>query len=117
MSSRSPITTHVLNTATGRPVVGIAITLYRRASASDVWQEIGSGVTDADGRASQLLPPGTLTKQDYRLTFGTGSYFAEQGIVSLYPEVSIEFCVIHPDEHYHIPLLVSPFSFSTYRGS
>jgi 5-hydroxyisourate hydrolase len=105
------ITTHVLDTSRGRPAAGIAITLSFHAS--DGWKEIGSGKTDADGRLRDLTKPGALQTGTYRITFDTGSYFPE----GFYPEVSVVFAIKDGSAHYHVPLLVSPFGYSTYRGS
>jgi 5-hydroxyisourate hydrolase len=108
---RSPITTHVLDTALGRPAAGVEIRLFRGAA------ELARGTTNDDGRIADLLAPGTLEAGTHRLTFATGPYFAATGRPVFYPEVSIEFTVAAPGEHYHIPLLLSPFGYSTYRGS
>jgi 5-hydroxyisourate hydrolase len=112
----SPITTHVLDTSRGRPAVGVAIRLERRDGAG-AYAAVGSGVTDSDGRLRTLLEAGTLTVGVYRLTFDTGAYFDALGTPGFYPEASITFSVLRADEHYHVPLLLNPFGFSTYRGS
>jgi 5-hydroxyisourate hydrolase len=110
------ITTHVLDTSLGRPAGGMRIILERAAAGA--WQRIGEGVTDSDGRLRTLVPahaavePGT-----YRLTFGTGAYFAARKIAGFYPEVAVTFEVAAGQSHYHVPLLLSPFGYSTYRGS
>jgi 5-hydroxyisourate hydrolase len=112
----SGITTHVLDTARGRPASGVRIRLEIRSEAG--WQEVGRAETDADGRARQLLPAGTdLTAGVYRLTFGIETYFQAQGIEGFYPEASIAFYVRDAAQHYHVPLLLSPYGYSTYRGS
>jgi 5-hydroxyisourate hydrolase len=112
----SAITTHVLDTARGRPAAGVAIVLERVAEGAAT--TIGRGVTDADGRLRDLLPAGApLDAGTYRLGFDTGGYFAAQGVESFYPEVAIVFLVKSGGEHYHVPLLLSPFGYSTYRGS
>ena len=103
------ITTHVLDTATGRPAAGIAVTL---AIHDGEWRTIGRGTTDKDGRLRTLLDDTALQRATYRLTFGTGDY--NQGF---FPEVSIVFRVDNPGENYHVPLLLSPYGYSTYRGS
>ena len=113
----SAITTHVLDTSRGRPASGVAVRLELE-SADGAWKRIGKAVTDADGRASNLLPHGfALHGGVYRLTFATGPYFAAQEIEAFYREVVIVFTVSDPAQHYHVPLLLSPFGYSTYRGS
>lgn len=112
----SQITTHVLDTSLGRPAAGIAVMLEIEAPGG-AWKEISRGATDADGRLRHLLAPGALVKGTYRLTFETQAYFAQQQKKGFYPEVSIVFEVPDAAEHYHVPLLLSPFGYSTYRGS
>jgi 5-hydroxyisourate hydrolase len=109
------ISTHVLNTAIGRPAAGMPVTLERVDSGS--WSEVAGGTTNDDGRVGVLVEDADLQIGTYRITFGTGGYFADRGEVSFYPEVGIDFEVHDAAEHYHVPLLVSPWSFSTYRGS
>jgi 5-hydroxyisourate hydrolase len=111
----SPLTTHVLDTSTGRPASGVGLALHRRAPEGFVG--LARAETNADGRAPDLLPAGALEAGVYRLSFATGAYFAREGRTCFYPEVTIEFEVTHPDEHHHVPLLLSPFGYSTYRGS
>jgi 5-hydroxyisourate hydrolase len=112
----SALTTHVLDTSLGRPAAGVAVTLERRES--DVWIELGRGRTDADGRCRDLLPQGVaLQPSVYRLSFGSGAYFAARGVPAFYPEVGVVFEVREPAQHHHVPLLLSPFGYSTYRGS
>lgn len=119
MSQRSPITTHILDTAQGRPARGVPVTLERRVGAS--FEEVGAGRTDEDGRVTDLLRPGSLAAGEYRISFDTDAYYrsgAPAGRESaFYPRVTIDFRVGSTDEHYHVPLLLSPFGFSTYRGS
>lgn len=111
------ITTHVLDTARGRPAAGIALTLERQTDTG-TWQSLASGATNADGRLAEWLPQAPpVVAGTYRLTFDTGTYFATQQIAAFYPSVTILFHLAHPTEHYHIPLLLSPFGYSTYRGS
>jgi 5-hydroxyisourate hydrolase len=114
-AGKSPITTHVLDTSIGRPARGIAVALARRDGEAFV--ELGRGTTDADGRVTTLLPPGKLVAGTYRLAFAVGAYFAAGGRAPFYPHVEIAFTVAATDEHYHVPLLLSPFGYSTYRGS
>jgi 5-hydroxyisourate hydrolase len=113
---KCPITTHILDLATGSPAEGVQAQLDFRSG--DSWESSGRGTTDADGRIAQLMPPGqALTAGTYRLTFRTEAYHREAGREAFHPRVTIEFCVSDTDEHYHIPLLLSPFGYSTYRGS
>jgi hydroxyisourate hydrolase len=112
--STSAITTHVLDTALGRPAAGVAVRLER--SGPDGWQLLGSGVTDADGRIREIGPERTEAGH-HRLTFDTGGYFAAAGRETFFPEVTITFTVADPDTHHHVPILLSPFALSTYRGS
>jgi 5-hydroxyisourate hydrolase len=114
--SRSPITTHVLDLARGKPAQGILVNLEHEEKGT--WREIGKGRTDADGRIEDLLARGSQAPSGgYRLSFGTGEYFRAQGGATFYPSVVISFQVTAPGEHYHVPLLVSPYGYSTYRGS
>jgi 5-hydroxyisourate hydrolase len=112
----SAITTHVLDTALGRPAEGVPVIL-ERLSTGDVAEIIGRGATDHDGRLRDLAPLGPLIPGTYRLRFDTGTYFSEQELESFYPEVLVTFRVRGGTEHYHVPLLLSPFGYSTYRGS
>jgi 5-hydroxyisourate hydrolase len=109
------ITTHVLDTSRGRPASGVPVRLEMWVRE---WLEVGRAVTDSDGRARELLPPEQpLEAGTWRLTFDLGSWFAAQGIEAFYPEASIVFLVRDPGQHHHVPLLLSPFGYSTYRGS
>lgn len=112
---KSPITTHVLDTAIGRPAQGVDVLLERREG--DGWRAVGRGTTNADGRVTDLLAPGSLTAGTWRLTFAVGDYLAAQDRAGFYPEVPVVFTITAPDEHYHVPLLLNPFGYSTYRGS
>jgi 5-hydroxyisourate hydrolase len=109
------ITTHVLDTARGRPAAGVPIVLER--SGDGCWEELGRGATDADGRLRDLVAEGSAPGAGrYRLTFDTGAYFRSRGQSAFYPEVAVVFAVA-AGEHHHVPLLLSPFGYSTYRGS
>jgi len=113
----SGITTHVLDTSRGQPAEGVPVRLELE-SADGSWKQIGKGITDVDGRVQDLLPSGfALHSGVYRLVFDTESYFAGQSIEGFYREVSIVFAIRDPAEHYHVPILLSPFGYSTYRGS
>jgi 5-hydroxyisourate hydrolase len=110
------LSTHVLDTSRGRPASGIHVLLEVRTEKD--WREVGRAMTDGDGRVRQLLPMGSaLTTGIYRLTFEIDTYFRTQGIQGFYPEASIVFHVRDANQHYHVPLLLSPFGYSTYRGS
>jgi 5-hydroxyisourate hydrolase len=112
----SPITTHVLDTARGRPASGIHVSLEARVN--DAWIRLGDGRTDDDGRVHTLFREDvSLDPAVYRLIFDTGAYFASLAIETFYPRVVVEFAVAEGQAHYHVPLLLSPFGYSTYRGS
>lgn len=106
------LSTHVLDTALGRPAQGIRVTLDQEGVVT------GSGVTDADGRANDLVPrQSTLSEGTYRLTFYVADYFSKTARETFYEEIVISFRIAAGSEHYHVPLLLSPFGYSTYRGS
>jgi 5-hydroxyisourate hydrolase len=109
------ITTHVLDLSAGRPGRGIAIELER--ADHGIWRLVGGGVTDDDGRLRTLTPTATVNEGIYRIRFQVGPYFAAQQIEPFFPVVEIQFVVSDGAQHYHVPLLLSPFGFSTYRGS
>ncbi len=110
----SQITTHILDTTKGKPATGVTIVLY--AHESD-WTEIAKGVTNKDGRIADLLPPGeVLPLGMYKMKFLTKDYFNDQNIETFYPVIEIVFSITSP-EHYHIPLLLNPFGYTTYLGS
>jgi len=112
----SQITTHVLNTMTGKPAEGISIVLEKKDTGND-WVEISSGTTNGDGRISDLLDENQFLEIGiYRMIFQTNKYFDQIDLKCFYPEVPIVFEIIDKS-HYHIPLLLSPFGYSTYRGS
>jgi 5-hydroxyisourate hydrolase len=110
------ITTHVLDVSIGRPAAGVPVILEIE-KAGGTWKELSRGATDSDGRLRHLLAPGSLVEGTYRLTFETQMYFEARRIAGLYPQVSVVFHVRDAKERYHIPLLLSPYGYSTYRGS
>jgi 5-hydroxyisourate hydrolase len=111
------ITTHVLDTARGRPATGVTVVLEMQ-DPQGVWQRLGQGTTDEDGRLITLLShDDKLATGIYRLTFETRKYFATHHTEGFYPQVSVVFEVREPSQHYHVPLLLSPYGYSTYRGS
>ena len=110
------ITTHVLDLASGRPAVGVKVSLTRVDRGKR--EEVGSGVTDAEGRLKELGRAGaTLTPGTFELTFESGAYFEKRGVECFHPRVIVTFEVKGASQHYHVPLLISPFGYSTYRGS
>jgi 5-hydroxyisourate hydrolase len=112
----SSITTHILDTSRGRPAAGVLVVLELRTDEG--YRELGRGVTDNDGRLRTLLSAAEpLTPGVYRLTFHTGPYFTGQGTQGFYPEVTVAFTVHDAGQHYHVPLLLNPYGYSTYRGS
>lgn len=112
----SPITTHILDTSLGKPAAGVEVVL--ETGKGDTWNQIGQGVTNEDGRVGDLLTDGeTLSAGEYRLHFATAAYFESQGRESFYPGVTVHFEVRDASQHYHVPLLLNPFGYSTYRGS
>ena len=111
----SQITTHILDTTKGKPAAGITIVLYK--GGNDEWTEIARGKTNRDGRIADLLPKEQLLQIGiYKLRFETKDYFDKDRIPTFYPYVEIVFD-IQSNDHYHIPLLLNPFGYSTYRGS
>lgn len=111
----SQLTTHILDTTKGKPAQGITAILYQ--GENDTWTEIKRNITNIDGRIPDLLDKNTsLSKGIYKMRFETKDYFDKQHIPTFYPYVEIIF-EINSTEHYHIPLLLNPFGYSTYRGS
>jgi len=112
----SAITTHVLDLSKGHPARGVAVKLEFHAAGG--WRELADRVTDGDGRVRDLVEAGRKVEVGrYRLTFGTGDYFQSSGESCFYPEVQVLFELSDASAHYHVPLLLSPFGYSTYRGS
>ena len=109
------ITTHVLDTSRGAPASSVRITLVSKRDGARI--EIGRGETDADGRQKTLLGDMPLKAGIHRLTFDTGGYFARMGEKTFYPSVTVLFEITDASQHYHVPILLSPFGYSTYRGS
>jgi 5-hydroxyisourate hydrolase len=111
----SAITTHVLDTSRGRPAAELKIELHRKSG--DDWKSIGIGLTDEHGRCIGLLGEAPLAAGTYRLTFHAGAYFKTLHIESFFSDIPVIFEVRDARTHYHVPLLISPFGYSTYRGS
>ena len=109
------LSTHILDTALGRPATGVGLVLSQLQDGA--WQELSRGETDSDGRCKTLLGDASLAATTYKLRFATAEYYAAQKLTGLYPFVEIVFTVADPAQHYHIPLLLTANSYSTYRGS
>lgn len=127
---KGPITCHVLDVSDGRPAEGVDVNLqiyHKGTSGIDAFCPLAEGLTDVDGRCTTLLPPrGSAEAKEkdkeiqagtYKMVFKPKAYFEKSGRKCFYPWVEIAFEIENPDEHYHIPLLISPYSFTTYRGS
>jgi 5-hydroxyisourate hydrolase len=106
------VSTHVLDSVSGHPAIGVAVVLERRVG--DEWQHVSADVTDEDGRVASL---GDVFAGQHRISFDTGAYFDARGVETFYPQVVVMFDVTDADRHLHVPLLLSPFAYSTYRGS
>jgi 5-hydroxyisourate hydrolase len=110
------LSTHVLDTSRGVPAAGMVVTLERADGAT--WKLLGQGQTDTDGRVPNLIAdPAGLPSGDYRLRFSTASYFKSQKLPIFYPEVQVHLRLEVTSKNYHLPLLLSPYGYSTYRGS
>lgn len=112
----NPLSVHVLDLQSGQPTAGIAVTLEQRTG--EQWRELAAGVTDAQGRIAALFPQDKpMAAGEYRIVFKTGEHYARQGQATFFARIPVEFTVDKPMQHYHIPLLLSPFGYSTYRGN
>ena len=112
----SGISTHVLDTSRGGPAQGVEVVL-EAAGPQGAWREMGRETTDADGRCRDLLGGEPAAGGDYRLRFETGAYFERQGTPAFHPRIEVTFTVTDPARGHHVPLLLSPFGYTTYRGS
>lgn len=110
----SGITTHILDTSLGRPAVDVTVVLAEK-DGSGGWTELRRTATDSDGRAR--LAEGGTKACEYRVRFEVADYLADGGHEVFYPRVDVHFAIVRPEEHHHVPLLLSPFGYSTYRGS
>ncbi|XP_075946149.1 5-hydroxyisourate hydrolase b [Anarhichas minor] len=113
----SPLTTHVLNTGDGVPAARMALSLHRLDAKLMIWSMLSVGTTDEDGRCSGLIAREAFGPGMYKLRFETGSYWDSLGQNSFYPYVEVVFSITEPEQRFHLPLLMSRFSYSTYRGS
>ena len=116
LAAGNPLSVHVLNLENGLPSPGVNVTLEKHVGKE--WQSMSQGVTNEQGRIGELFPAKqTLEAGEYRVVFKTGEYFKKVGRDTFFPEIPVIFEVKNVDQHYHIPLLLSPYGFSTYRGS
>ncbi|NXO40544.1 HIUH hydrolase, partial [Locustella ochotensis] len=111
------LTTHVLNTASGLPAAGLVVRLAQLQEPGLQWTELAQRQTDADGRCQPLLAPGQAKSGTYKLHFETAEYWQGLGHTSFYPFVEVVFTITNPAQKLHVPLLISPYSYTTYRGS
>ncbi|XP_014673478.1 PREDICTED: 5-hydroxyisourate hydrolase-like isoform X2 [Priapulus caudatus] len=122
-SGGSPLTTHVLDTSTGTPAVDLPITLYVRDGAGrkdddgGAWKRLAAGNTNSDGKLPDMLTQDQFLPAIYKLHFNTAAYFAQSNTKGFFPYVEVVFEIVDPYQHYHVPLLLSPFGYTTYRGS
>lgn len=114
-AGKNPLSVHVLNQQTGMPAPGVAVTLEQKQGES--WKVLNTASTNQDGRVEALWPEKPFEAGDYRVTFKTGKYFAEQKEQSFFPEIPVEFHITNTTTTYHVPLLLSQYGYSTYRGS
>lgn len=112
----STISTHILDTSRGRPAAGISVKL-EILNAGEGWSLLSEGVTDSDGRIKEFILGEELGAGTHRLLFSVGKYFESLNQPAFYPEVAVTFLIDSATEHYHVPLLINPFGYSTYRGS
>ncbi|WP_338489116.1 hydroxyisourate hydrolase [Pseudomonas trivialis] len=112
----NPLSVHVLNLENGLPSAGVNVTLEQHVG--EQWQSLSAGITNQQGRIAELFPANrSMTPGEYRVVFKTGDYYKKANRETFFPEVPVIFQVKQADQHYHIPLLLSPYGFSTYRGS
>lgn len=109
------ISTHVLDTSAGRPAAGVSVRLQHLDGGT--WRDVTAAETNADGRVASLMPHGGPAAGTFRLTFDAAAYFAARGQETFYTTIAIDFVVRDTERHYHVPLLLSPYGYSTYRGS
>ncbi|XP_072492511.1 5-hydroxyisourate hydrolase-like isoform X3 [Notamacropus eugenii] len=117
MEASSPLTTHVLDTASGLPARGLYLCLFRLEDCNEQWTELRRSYTNADGRCPGLLSPEQMKAGTYKLFFDTEGYWKKMGYTSFYPYVEVVFTITNEADKFHVPLLLSPCSYTTYRGS
>jgi len=115
-SAGNPLSVHVLDLQSGQPSPGVTVDLERQSAAG--WEKLGSAITDGQGRVREFFPASARWERgDYRVVFRTGMFYAQQKQTTFFPEIPVIFRVEDTQQHYHIPLLLSPFGYSTYRGN
>ncbi|MTH48127.1 hydroxyisourate hydrolase [Intestinirhabdus alba] len=114
-AANNALSVHILDQQTGKPAAGVEVVLEQKRD--DGWRQLNMGQTDKDGRIKALWPEQEVAPGDYRVTFKTKPWFDAQKQESFFPEIPVEFHISNPHEHYHVPLLLSPYGYSTYRGS
>lgn len=115
-AAANPLSVHILDLQNGQPVSGVTVTL--EAESGKDWKKLNSGVTNEQGRITALFPENkTMAIGNYRVVFKTGEHYAQLKQTTFFPQIPVEFHVDKAGQHYHIPLLLSPFGFSTYRGN
>ncbi|MEG0881002.1 MAG: hydroxyisourate hydrolase [Janthinobacterium sp.] len=116
LAAANPLSVHILDLQSGQPTAGVTVTLEQKQGTD--WKQLSSAVTNAQGRIAAMYPAGTpMQAGDYRIVFQTGEHYARLKQETFFPEIPVQFHVGKTDQHYHIPLLLSPFGFSTYRGN
>lgn len=116
LAADNPLSVHVLNIQSGQPSPGVEVHLEQHTDTG--WTTLSTATTDASGRVSALYPEDErFTSGRYRVTFETGDWFAERDTATFFPEIPVPFEVADTDQHYHVPLLLSPYGYSTYRGN
>lgn len=114
-AAKNLLSVHVLDQQTGKPAPGVVVTLEQKQA--DSWKKLNQATTDKDGRISALWPDQPNKAGEYRVVFKTGEYFKSQDKNSFFPEIPVVFQISNTEEHYHVPLLLSQYGYSTYRGS
>lgn len=115
-AAANPISVHILDLQSGQPTSGVTVTLEQKQD--EKWRQLNSAVTNAQGRITAMYPEGqAITPGDYRIVFKTGQHYADLKQATFFPEIPVQFRVENAQQHYHVPLLLSPFGFSTYRGN
>ncbi|ATD58780.1 hydroxyisourate hydrolase [Janthinobacterium svalbardensis] len=116
LAAANPLSVHILDLQSGQPTAGVTVTLEQKKDND--WKQLSSGVTNAQGRIAAIYPENqAMQAGDYRIVFKTGEHYARLKQETFFPEIPVQFHVEKTDQHYHIPLLLSPFGFSTYRGN